>query len=160
MLSDGHDTMRQITNRGSVAVWIAGMLPAMLAAIFLPIEAAQWSHMKIQLQRSADLCARAGMLEYKADLSATPPAICPACLAQDQAGAMARLNQAGVTIEANMVTGLDDPSEPALSVTLTKRVPLLWFAGEAMSISASATAELIGPAPAHGELDNRPVRLV
>src|ERR1700722_6199533 len=52
--------------RGSVAVWLVGMTAGLVMAMSLAVEVGSWAAAKVQVQRSADLSAIAGVINYQA----------------------------------------------------------------------------------------------
>src|ERR1700722_7506423 len=51
--------------RGSVAIWIAAMIPGLFVAVSPAIEAGAWAAAQVSVQRAADLSAIAGGINYK-----------------------------------------------------------------------------------------------
>ena len=68
--------------RGSVAVWIALMTPMLVMAMAFGIEVGGWEAARMSAQRTADVSANAGAMNYKASLNAQTAATFAARMAQ------------------------------------------------------------------------------
>jgi hypothetical protein len=117
-------------NRRTIGILLAMLMPAFLIAIPLGVEAAGWSASTARLQRTANIAASAGLLDYQNSLdgfAATTAAL-----------QMAKLNGVVSTntptwdaptqtltadnITAQMVVPTQDPSNKAIKVTLRNRI--------------------------------------
>ena len=57
--------------RGSIALWTALTLPGLFAVLALGVEVSTWESTKVALQRTADMAAMAGVMNYNASGNAT-----------------------------------------------------------------------------------------
>lgn len=150
--------IRVIDRRGIVSIWLAIMIPTMILAVALPVEVGNWAVTRLELQRTADLAALAGMLDYKARFG--EPAVTKELHSLNAATIMVRMNRLGaMKANAETVSGLANDG-PAIAVTVVRVVPFV-FMGRLVGhsdlmVSVTATAELIGPEPnEHETSDHR-----
>jgi len=144
MLYNRNETIsRQILRRdrrGSAALWVAFVLPAMFAALALGIEVGAWQSTKASLQRTADIAAMAGVMNYNASGSVAA--------ATNHATYMAELNGIpGSQVSVSAVNGLQNASDKAIQITVSKPVTLMitsaFSASPTYTVSASSTAEWV-----------------
>ena len=57
---------RRFDRRGSIAVWIAVMMPGLFIAVALGVEGGSWAAAQVAVQRAADISAIAGAINYQA----------------------------------------------------------------------------------------------
>jgi len=141
-----------IGNRGSVAILTAVMLPGLAVAVALGVEAASWSAARVSIQRSADMSALAGAINYKATSSNQAAATFAARIAQLNGGigtATPSWNSSTNTLTDNQITvqivsGVASSSGNALKVTFQKSIP----AAVSRAFSANATYTVIGSSTA------------
>jgi hypothetical protein len=72
----------RLGRKGSVAVWIALMIPVLTMALSFGVEVAGWEAAQMSAQRTADVSAIAGALNYKNTLNAQSAATLAARMAQ------------------------------------------------------------------------------
>jgi Flp pilus assembly protein TadG len=143
MKSHNEMTLKELPRRdrrGSVGMWVAFVLPAVFAALALGIEVGAWESTKATLQRTADMAAMAGVMNYNASGNATT--------ATNQAIYMAELNGIPSSqISVSTVNGLQNAADKAIQITLSKPVPLMitsaFSATPTYTVSATATAEWV-----------------
>ena len=126
--------------RGSIALWTALTLPGLFAVLALGVEVSTWESTKVALQRTADMAAMAGVMNYNASGNATT--------ASNAATWFAELN--GVPsgqVQVAVVSGIQNSTDQALQVTVSQAVPAivssLFNASPSHTVSASATAEWV-----------------
>jgi len=145
-----------LNKRGSVAVWVGVSLPGLIMATALPIVIGSWEAARARLQRTADVSALAGMINFKITNDGLD--------ARTEAEKMARLNHIE-RVTAESVSGIVDGANHAITVTVSLVQPVLFLrrinGQTSFTISAEATAELLsGEAPPHGQPDLRHAELV
>lgn len=133
--------MWKMNKKGVVAVWVGITLPVLLTAVALPIEVGNWEVARIQLQRSADLAAEAGLIEYHQNL------------AKGRAWVSARsLAMTNAQVPSNDVTfafvpGFANGLNTALTLTITKRIHSLFpraiVPESFVTITVTSTAEFV-----------------
>ena len=146
--------------RGVVAIWIAVMLPGLIMAISMGIEISNWAAVQVSVQRSADLAAIAGAINYKNNTGAAQAtreqtaATFAARFAQINGGngtaapawTAATKTLADNQITVQVTTGLQSSSNAALKVTVLKSVPKtisqFFSAGASVTVIAASTSEL------------------
>ena len=140
--------------RGSIALIVALVLPALLATVALALEVGSWSIVKIELQMRADVAAYAATTAYGngadahsasktgADVAALNGA---AAASRSWDAASSTLTSSDVTIQ--LVSGVRDPSDLAMKVTVTRSIPLtigrMFSTQDAVTVSAIAWAEVV-----------------
>jgi hypothetical protein len=72
----------EVGRQGSVAVWIALMIPLLTMAMAFGVEMGGWEAARMSAQRTADVSANAGVMNYKASLNAQTAATFAARMAQ------------------------------------------------------------------------------
>ena len=141
--------------KGSVALWIAAALPALVASTTLATEAGSWVALQNRLQRAADAASVAGALIYKTKLNAQVAAGAAANLAELN-GAMGTAtrswNSATNTLTDNRIvvavvpSGGNSPIGATVTVSVTAAVPLglsvLFYSGTAFTVAATSTASV------------------
>jgi hypothetical protein len=137
--------------RGVVAVLVGLMAPVLVMALGLGIEVSRWSVAKVELQRTADAAALAGAFDY---LNQTTPVQQTAIAA---AVNLAQINGITAPVTAQIVTGLTglkNPSDNAMKVTVSRQLPLflagIFTAAPSLTISAIAVAEMFPTSVATG----------
>jgi Flp pilus assembly protein TadG len=140
--------------RGSIAILAAVTMPVMLMAAGMGIEVTNWTVVSLELQRTADVAAIAGALEYALGTDAQRSAITAASLAEINgvAGAPSRtwtvVNQ---TLTDNLITvqigaGVQNNKNIGVKVTVAQVVPLyltkIMSSSSSVTISASAWSEV------------------
>lgn len=153
--------------RGAVALWMGLTMPALIMAMAAGIEVSDWAAVKVELQRTADVAATAGVIYYSKNSG-------QANLAQNaatHAAYIAQINGASgktspdwtpatKTLVDNMITvqivpGIKAPTDIAVRATVRKTISLaigkIFTSNPAVTISASALAEVVvsssGPQP-------------
>jgi Flp pilus assembly protein TadG len=130
----------RLGRRGSIAVWIAVMMPGLIMGLSLGLEVTNWEATQISLQRAADVAATAGVINYNASGNST--------IASNYTTYMAQLNG----VPANQITvapvnGLQNTSDQAMQVTVSKTVPSLMstvFRNQtSYTVSATSKAEWV-----------------
>ena len=147
--------------RGVVAIWIAVMLPGLIMAISMGIEISNWAAAQVSVQRTADLAAIAGAINYKNNTGAAQAtreqtaATFAARFAQINGGngtaapawTASTKTLADNQITVQVTTGLQSSSNAALKVTVLKSVPKtisqFFSAGTSVTVSSTSTAELV-----------------
>jgi Flp pilus assembly protein TadG len=141
--------------KGSVALWVAVMLPGMVIALALALETSNWYGVQSGVQRTADAAALAGALNFQATNNAQTAATAAARMAElnGYAGtATPSWNSGTSTLTDNKITvqkiaGIKNSNGTAFKVTVGQSVPLVvagMFSSQgAVPISASATAEIV-----------------
>ncbi|MDE2517175.1 MAG: Tad domain-containing protein [Rhodospirillales bacterium] len=144
------------SRRGAVALWVGLMAPVLTMALGVGIEVTGWSADQVELQRTADLAASAGMMAYRIDANAQAAANAAANVAEINgiAGTTNRSWDAtSQTLSDNMITvtfgsGIRVSSDPGLSVTVQQSVPLTvahaFTSLSSVTVQASAWSELSG----------------
>ena len=141
--------------KGSVALWIAAVLPALIASTTLAAEAGSWVAMQNKLQRVADAASLTGALTYKTKLNAQVAAGAAANLAELN-GAMGTANRtwssATNTLSDNRIvvavapSGGSSPIGTTVTVSVSASVPLglsvLFYRGAAFTVAATSTANV------------------
>jgi hypothetical protein len=156
-LSEGTSVLKKldIGRRASVTVWMAVMLPGMIMAIALGVEAGGWAAAQVSVQRSADFSAMAGAMNYLNTTNKQAAATYAARVAQLN-GAVGTTTPAWnstsntVTdgqITAQVIAGLSNATDTAFKITVTKSIAPIWPAmGNApanYSVSGISTVELV-----------------
>lgn len=144
------------TRRASVAIWIAAMAPGLIMAISMGIEVGSWAYTQVSVQRSADLAAMAGAINYQSTTNKQAAATFAARMAQLNGGsgtASPTWNSGSNTLTDNQITaqvvsGWQTSSDTAIKVTMQKTVASmlsypLFSSSPSHTITASGTAELI-----------------
>jgi Flp pilus assembly protein TadG len=146
--------------RGVVAMWIALTLPTLMMALGLGIEVSSWTISQIELQRTADNAALAGVMNYTQTSSAQSAAGAAANVAEANGvtGTSTRTWTAGTkTLTDNMITvaivsGITHTSDTAIQVTVQQSVPLVFAkvfsAVGSVTVTATAYGELVVTNPA------------
>ncbi len=152
--------------RSTVAIFTALLAPVLAGAVALGVEVTSWSGAQLDLQRTADASAMAGMLYcYKVVSNSSNCGNSPAVAqtAATMAAQMAEINGASGgsspswnsatetytdnQITAQIVHGLRQASDTALLVTALKTVPLtisrIISSQSSVTVSASSTGELV-----------------
>jgi len=136
--------------RAAIALITGLTMPVLLMSVAMGIEIGRWSDVKLQLQRTADLAALAGAESYGAGASAQTAANAAANVAEFNAGiggsgrtwtaSSQTLSDNQITVQ--ITTGVNNPKDPAVRVTVIRPVPLLFasFALGTGSITMGATA--------------------
>ncbi len=122
--------------RAAIALITALALPALLLSAAMGIEVARWSDVRLQLQRKADLAALAGAEAYGAGASAQAAANAAANVAEFNAaggGGTRSWTASSETLSDNQISvqitkGVNNPADPAVLVTVTQTIPLLFAA--------------------------------
>lgn len=119
--------------RASVAVWIAVMMPGLFMALALGVEAASWAAAQVSVQRSADVSAIAGGINYVSTNNKQTAATFAARMAQLNGGTGTVPPKSPSwngtdTLTDNMITvqvvsGYATSSDTALKVTMQKTIP-------------------------------------
>ena len=142
------------------------MAPAFFGVLGLGIDVSYWEMVKIELQRTADVAALAGAINYAQTNNDQDSAIMAAFVAEQNgiAGASPRTwNAASGTLSDNLVTvslinGVRQATDRAFHVAVTEPVPLifgrLFVSQTSPTVTAIATAE-IGPARGTATLHTR-----
>jgi hypothetical protein len=156
----------ELGRQGSVAVWIALMIPVLTMALAFGVEVGGWEAVRMSTQRIADVSANAGVMNYKASLNGQTAATF--------AARMAQLNGASGTasptwsstcssscttpctgtltdnqIIAQFITcsGTVNNSDVMIKVTVQKTVPAamsrLFSSSSSYTITATGTSELV-----------------
>jgi hypothetical protein len=137
-----------VGRRGSVAIWIATMMPGLLVAVSLGVEVGGWAAAQVAVQRSADVAAIAGGINYLATKNPQTAATFAARLAQLNGGSgttSPSWNSGTNTltdnlITAQVVTGYETATDTALKVTVQKSIP----AGISSTFSSVKTYTITG----------------
>ena len=146
--------------RGVVAMTIALTAPVLLMALGMGIEISRWSVTQVELQRTADAAALAGILNYEHQTTKN------AQIAAQAAANIAVLNGAAGqttptwtsstqtlvdgTVTVAIVAGIRNSTDTAMQVTVSQSVPLylaqLLTTSTSRTMAATATSELMGAA--------------
>ena len=134
--------------RGSVAVWLAVMLPGLIMAVSLAVEAGSWEAAQMSVQRAADVSAMAGAMNYTTSASNQKAATFAAMMAQLNGGSGTNTpswNSGTNTLTDNMITaqvisGYATASDTAIKVTVQKSIP----AGISQAFSSQTTHTVTG----------------
>lgn len=135
--------------RGVVAVWIACAMPMFLICTALPIEVGQWTTTQIELQRSADLAALAGVATWKTLDDSKTVAICSATDDQKSDQSVTSAQQIAL-LNGNQnytVHSVHDPVTKTIHVRLVRSVPHLLLPGAGITMAADSEATMQGPKP-------------
>jgi len=142
--------------RGSVALMGALYMTPLLTGAAIAIEFTNWGTTKVQLQRTADIAAIAGVQSFNVSASAEAAAGAAVKMAElnSLAGGARTYNastkvMAGTaeasTVTAQVTAGTRNTSSTAVKVTVTKRVPFqmaqYFGLGTLINLSAVAQAE-------------------
>ena len=149
--------------RGAVALWMGLTTPVLIAAMSMGIEVGDWAAVKVELQRTADAAALAGAINFNQTKDAQKAVTHAAYIAQinGATGATtptwtaATKTLADNTITTQIVSGLLNPLDTAMKVTVNRNVSLaigrIFKSNPSVTITASAWAELTtsstGPQP-------------
>ncbi len=140
--------------RAAIALITALATPVLLMSVAMGIEIGHWSDVKLQLQRTADLAALAGAKSYAAGASAEAAANVAANVAEFNAGiggAARSWTAASETLSDSQITvqitkGVNNPADPAVRVTVTRAVPMMFsriaFSGGSVTMNATSLAEV------------------
>jgi Flp pilus assembly protein TadG len=141
--------------RASVALWIGLSLPTLLMALGLGIEVASWSVSTLELQRTADAAALAGVMNYSQTSNGQSATGAAANVAEVNgvAGATSRSWSAATktltdnNITAAVVSGIQNTSDIAIKVTVQQNVKLtfsrIFSTLGSVNVSATAWSELV-----------------
>ena len=144
------------SRRASVALWVGLTTPVLTMAMGVGIEVTGWSADQVELQRTADLAAMAGMQSYKIAPNAQNAANAAANVAEINGvtGTSTRTWTASTeTLSDNDVTvaiisGIQNAADPAIKVTVKRSVPLTvaraFSSLSAVTVQAAAASELSG----------------
>ncbi len=146
--------------RAGVALITALSMPVLLMSVAMGVEVSHWSAQQLDLQRTADLAALAGASAYGSALAQGDTAAQAASVGAAGAADVAELggaaggsrswSPAAKTLTDNQITvlitsGVKNPADPAVQVTVRRAVPLLFAriatSVEAVSLAARGTAE-------------------
>ncbi|GGF19596.1 hypothetical protein GCM10011611_26930 [Aliidongia dinghuensis] len=139
--------------RGSVAVLTAICLPLLLMLVGLAVELTNWTAIRRELQRTADLAALAGTAQFAAANASNAAANAAASLAElnGVTGAASRTwNASTATLTDNDITvtiggGIRNAADTLVTVTVTETVPLiltkLLTSAASVTVSATSAAE-------------------
>jgi Flp pilus assembly protein TadG len=143
-----------VDRRGAVALWVGLTAPTLVMAMGMGIEVSDWAAVNVELQRTADAAAIAGAINYNETRVAQTAATHAAHIAQinGAAGTATPTWTAGTntltanSITAQIVSGVQNASNIAMKVTVTRTVSLaigrIFSADPSVTLSASAWAEL------------------
>lgn len=117
-------------SRGTIGILLAVLMPGLLIAVALGVEAAGWAASTVSLQRTADIAASAGLLNYQSSrdgFAATTAAVQMAKLngvvsTNTPAWNASTQTLTAENITAQMVSPIQDPSNKAMKVTLQNRI--------------------------------------
>ena len=140
--------------RAAIALIAALATPVLLMSVAMGIEIGHWSDVKLQLQRTADLAALAGAKSYAAGASAEAAANVAANVAEFNGGiggatrswtaASETLSDSQIIIQ--ITNGVNNPADPAVRVTVTRVVPMMFsriaFGGSSVTMNATSLAEV------------------
>ena len=144
----------QRDRRAAIALITAFATPVLLMSVAMGIEIGHWSDVKLQLQRTADLAALAGAKSYAAGASAEAAANVAANVAEFNAGiggATRSWTAASETLSDSQIIvqitkGVNNPADPAVRVTVTRAVPMMFsriaFGGSSVTMNATSLAEV------------------
>jgi len=152
-----------------VALWIGLTLPTLLMALGLGIEVSSWSVSQVELQRTADAAALAGVMNYTQTSNGQSATGAAANVAEVNGvpGAASRTWNAGTQtltdnkITAAIVPGINHTSDTSIKVTVQQNIPLVFaniFSNlGSITVTATAWSELnagvpTGPQPCFGAL--------
>jgi hypothetical protein len=148
-------TRLDIGRRASVAMWLAVLLPGLLILLAMGIEVAGWEAAQVSVQRSADISALAGSINYQSSKDLRTAATFAARVAQLNGGvgtASPSWNGSTNTLTDNQITvqvvsGIANSTDDALRVTFHKAVPATMstaFSSVASyTVTGTATSELV-----------------
>ncbi len=147
--------------RAGVALITALSMPVLLMSVAMGVEVSHWSAQQLDLQRTADLAALAGANAYGSALAQGDTAAQAVTVAAAGAADVAELNgaaggsrswsPAAKTLTDNQITvlitsGVRNPADPAVQVTVHRVVPLLFAriatATRSVGLGARAMAEV------------------
>ena len=141
--------------KAAVAIWVAALTPLLVIVLAFGLELVGWSVTQVEAQRTADMAAISGAINYKATPSAQNAATYAARMAQLNGGtgtASPTWNASTQTltdnqITAQIVTGIKTSSDTAMKVTVQKTVPQvvsgLLNGKDSVTITANSVAELV-----------------
>lgn len=150
----------QKDKRGVVAIWIAVMLPGLIMAVSMGVEISNWAAAQLSVQRTADLAALAGAVNYKGNTGAAQgfreqtAATFAARFAQLNGGngtaapswTAGTKTLADNQITAQVVSGVQYSTNAALKVTVARTVPKtisqFFSTGGSVTVSSTSTSEL------------------
>lgn len=139
--------------RGSIVVITALVIPVLVMSAGMGVEISHWTVVKLELQRTADLAALAGAIEYAIASDASKAANAAANIAElnGAAGSTTRTwNPSTKLLSDNQITaqvtaGVRQSQDTALKVTVSQTVPLLltriMSSSQSVTISATGWAE-------------------
>jgi hypothetical protein len=142
--------------RGSVALWLALITPALTMTLAMAVEVAGWSVVRVQTQRAADVAAVAGTLAYQKSGNAQSAATIAARVAELNgiAGqATPTWNNTSQTltdnkISASVKTGVVNASQKQMAVTVTQDITLslakIFTNNSTVTVTATGSAEMVG----------------
>jgi hypothetical protein len=144
-----------IGRRASVTMWLAVLLPGLVILIAMGVEIAGWEATQVSAQRSADVSALAGSINFQSSKNAQTAATFAARMAQLNGGAGTASPSWDATsktltdnqITVQVVSGIANSSDDALQVTFHKIVPAtlstLFSSVASYTVTGTSTAELV-----------------
>lgn len=149
---DRRSTLRH-DRRGAVALVTALLLPVLLGAVGLGVEASAWTYQTIQLQRAADISALAaakvlnnGSTAYTAATAALNVAELNGISAAARSWSAGSNKLSDAYASAQLVSGIRSSSDQAFKVTVNRTVSpviaALFLSGN-VTLTASAWAEVV-----------------
>lgn len=140
----------EVGRRGTIAILVAMTMPVLLMVVGMGIEVTYWTVVSLELQRTADLAAIAGALDYTLGRNAQRAAIASASLAEinGAAGEMGRIwSTDSQKLTDNLITvqigaGIQNNNNLGVKVTVAELVPL--YLTKLMSSSSSITVTATG----------------
>ena len=149
--------------RASVAIFVAMLAPVLAGATALGIEVSNWAVTKLEMQRTADAAAVAGMLRYQQASNAQAAALAAIDLAEINGadGSNSPIwDNTSQTLTANNITaqfvsGVRNSSDAALKVTVKKSIPLMVsriisHSQSSVTVAATSYAELVSSGASSG----------
>ncbi len=144
----------QDDQRGAVALVTALLLPALIGAIGLGVEASAWTYQSVQLQRAADMAALAAAKVLSNGASTQTAAAAALNVAElNGIGAATRSWNAGTNTLSNsyasaqLVSGIRSSSDQAFKVivhrTVTPVLASLFIGSGNLTLTSTAWAELV-----------------
>ena len=140
--------------RGGIALIAALATPVLMMSVAMGVEVGHWSDVQLQLQRAADLATLAGGESVGAGASAQTAANAAANVAEFNGatgGSTRTWNASSETLSDNQISveitkGVNNTNDPAVRVTVTQPVPLLFsriaLGGGSVSMAATALTEV------------------
>jgi hypothetical protein len=141
--------------RASVAVWMAMMLPGLFMAVALGVEAGSWAAAQVSVQRTADVAAIAGGINYVSTNNKQTAATFAARMAQltGGTGTASPSWNSGTntptdnTIIAKFVSAYATSTDTAMQVTVQRTIPAtvskVFNSTGSYTITGTGVAELI-----------------